>query len=323
MGVQPASFSTTNREIDAAAARIRDGHLVAFPTETVYGLGADATNGEAVARIYETKQRPHFNPLIVHVSDRNAADRLVRFNDAASRLAGAFWPGPLTLILPAKENNGISSLVTAGLDTLAIRVPEHPVARALLETAGRPVAAPSANRSGRVSPTSAAHVADEFQDTGIMVLDGGSSRSGLESTIVDLAGKHPAILRPGTITREEVEHVIGQPAQPAPIPSPSAPTAPGQLASHYAPTATIRLNACRANPGEALIGFGPDAPAAGDMVVNLSPTGDLREAAANLFDTLRTLDQQAPGTIAVMPIPDTGIGVAINDRLKRAAAPRA
>ncbi len=302
----------------AEAARIlRSGGLVAFPTETVYGLGADATNGNAVARIFEAKGRPRFNPLIAHVSNLEAAADLGEFSDEALVLAEKFWPGPLTLVLPLRPRarNRVSGLVTAGLDTIALRAPAHPAARRLLAAAGIPIAAPSANISGRVSPTCAAHAEEDLGAKVDMILDGGPTLGGLESTIVALAPA-PALLRPGGLAREEIEALLGRPLQDF---RETGVRAPGQLASHYAPRATLRLNAGQARPDEVLLGFGPDAP---EGAMNLSRTGDLREAAANLFAYLRALDAEGPAQIAVMPIPGTGLGEAINDRLRRASAPR-
>jgi L-threonylcarbamoyladenylate synthase len=302
----------------AEAARIlRGGGLVAFPTETVYGLGADATNGRAVARIFEAKGRPRFNPLIVHVTSSDAARDLAEFNDQAIALADEFWPGPLTLVLPLRADGRgrISELVTAGLDTVAIRVPAHPVAQRLIAAAQVPVAAPSANLSGHVSPTSARHAAQDLGAAVDVILDGGSSETGIESTIVAL-WPQPELLRPGGLPRESIQAVLGYRLQGH---HGTGVTAPGQLASHYAPRAALRLNAAEAGPGEVLLGFGPHAPAG---ALNLSPAADLREAAANLFAYLRALDAEAPHQIAVMPVPEMGLGEAINDRLKRAAAPR-
>ncbi len=305
-----------DRAAIAEAARIiRAGGLVAFPTETVYGLGADATQGQAVARIFEAKGRPRFNPLIVHLPDLEAARELAAFGDDALALARTFWPGPLSLVLPLSRGSRIGELVTAGLDTVALRVPSHPAARALLVAAGVPIAAPSANKSGRISPTRAAHVEEEFANTVDMILDGGRSEVGLESTIVALLPQ-PTLLRPGSIAREDIEAALERPLadfQAGKVQS------PGQLLSHYAPRASLRLNAAEAMPGEALLGFGPRAP---EGALNLSADGDLREAAANLFASLRALDASKPSRIAVMPIPLTGLGEAINDRLRRAAAPR-
>jgi L-threonylcarbamoyladenylate synthase len=297
-----------------AAALLTGGGLVAFPTETVYGLGADARDGAAVAQIYAAKDRPAFNPLIVHVADRQAAERYVIWSDTADQLATAFWPGPLTLVLPLRAGHGISSLVTAGLDTLAIRVPAHPTARDLLRAFGGPLAAPSANPSGRISPTTAAHVLAGLTGRIAAVLDAGACPVGLESTIVSLAGDTPTLLRPGGLAAEIIESVLGHPLHRPAATTPIS--APGQLASHYAPTAPVRLNAKTARADEALLGFGPMP-----CTQNLSPTGDLAEAAANLFDHLHQLDAMNR-PIAVAPIPDHGLGTAINDRLRRAAAPR-
>ena len=297
-----------------AAAVLAAGGLVAFPTETVYGLGADARDDLAVARIFEAKGRPRFNPLIVHVDTPQAARALVVWSEAADTLARAFWPGPLTLVLPLKADTGLSPLVTAGLPTLAVRVPAHPVARAVLAAHGGPVAAPSANPSGRISPTTAGHVVDGLSGRIEAIVDGGACGVGLESTILDLAGA-PTLLRPGGVPSEAIEAVLGAPlSRPRPQ---ETPTAPGQLASHYAPGAPVRLNVTQPEPGEAYLGFG-----AMDCTLNLSRAGDLTEAAANLFASLHALDAMAPAAIAVAPVPDTGLGRAINDRLRRAAAPR-
>jgi L-threonylcarbamoyladenylate synthase len=302
----------------AEAARIlRAGGLVAFPTETVYGLGADATNGKAVARIFEAKGRPRFNPLIAHVDSAGAARDLVQFTDEAAALAEAFWPGPLTLVLQRRPDarHRVSELVTAGLDTLAVRVPAHPVARQLIATAGVPIAAPSANLSGRVSPTCARHVEEDLGRAVDTILDGGATQAGLESTIVAFA---PALtlLRPGGLAREDIEAVLGRRLQDY---AQTGVLSPGQLASHYAPRSRLRLGATACEAGELLLAFGPGAP---EGALNLSPSGDLREAAANLFAYLRALDAQGPAQIAVMPIPRHGLGEAINDRLRRASAPR-
>jgi L-threonylcarbamoyladenylate synthase len=305
----------------ADAARIlRDGGLVAFPTETVYGLGANAEDGEAVTRLFEAKGRPRINPLIVHVSDRLAAERLGEFTPTARRLAQQFWPGPLTLVLRRKATATLSLLVSAGLDTIALRVPAHPISARLLAEAGVPIAAPSANISGRISPTEAAHVAAELGDRVALVLDGGKTTLGLESTVVGFEGGDAVLLRPGAVTRTEIEQVAGplRKREGADI------RAPGQLASHYAPRARLRLNACDLSDGEALLAFGghPTDSSTRHLTLNLSPAGDLREAAANLFAMLRELDASGADTIAVMPIPDVDLGEAINDRLARAAAPR-
>lgn len=304
-----------------AAELLRAGELVAFPTETVYGLGADATNGEAVARIYAAKGRPQFNPLIVHVADLDAARRIGKFSNNAEALARAFWPGPLTLVVERQPGSGISDLVTAGLETIAIRIPDNPVAQALLKASGRPLAAPSANRSGHVSATEARHVAADLEDSVAMILDGGATKRGVESTILDATGDTVVLLRPGAIATEDIEGLIGEKIKKS-APNPKAPSAPGQLESHYAPKAALRLNATDVKDGEALLAFGPTAPATKGPAINLSPSGDLIEAAAKLFAALRTLDATGARSIAVMPIPMTGLGEAINDRLARAAAPR-
>ena len=297
-----------------AARLLAEGQLVAFPTETVYGLGADARNGTAVAGIYAAKGRPSFNPLIVHVADAGAARAYVQWTATAERLAAAFWPGPLTLVLPLRPGHGIASLVTAGLDTLAIRVPAHPAAQALLRGFGGPVAAPSANPSGRISPTTADHVLAGLGDRIAAVLDDGPCPVGLESTIVGLGGAQATLLRPGGLAAEAIEAVLGAPLA---LPGRHAPlSAPGQLESHYAPQARVRLNATAPEPGELFLGFG-----AMDCDLNLSAAGDLAEAAANLFTHLHALDALGR-PIAVAPVPASGLGLAINDRLRRAAAPR-
>jgi L-threonylcarbamoyladenylate synthase len=307
-----------------AAARVLDGGgLVAFPTETVYGLGADAANGRGVARLYQAKGRPAFNPLIAHVPDAAAAQRLADFSADARRLAETFWPGPLTLVLPKARGCPVAELATAGLDTIAVRVPDHAVARALLAAFGRPIVAPSANRSGHVSPTTAQHVVADLSGRIDMVLDGGPTPVGVESTIVACLGQ-PALLRPGGLPRAEVERVLGQRVAELPAePDGDAPLAPGQLASHYAPRTPLRLDATGVRDGEVLLAFGPAPSSPALKVLNLSPSGDLVEAAANLFSHLRTLDAAGARAIAVMAIPHDGLGEAINDRLRRAAAPRA
>jgi L-threonylcarbamoyladenylate synthase len=296
-----------------AARLLRGGKLVAFPTETVYGLGADARNGNAVAGIFAAKGRPRFNPLIVHFADLVEAERHAVFSDTARRLADNFWPGALTLVLPRRADTPLSDLVSAGLDTVALRVPAHPVAASLLRQAGLPIAAPSANPSGGVSATTAAHVAEGLDDKIDFVLDGGPTPLGLESTVIgfDAAGV-PVLLRPGAIAREDIEALIGPLAK-----ADATIRSPGQLESHYAPRAALRLDARDREAGEALLGFGSSP----DATLNLSPSGDLREAAANLFAMLRELDKTAE-RIAVMPVPEIGLGEAINDRLRRAAAPR-
>ncbi len=305
--------------IEAAAACLVAGGLVAFPTETVYGLGADARQGKAIARLYAAKGRPSFNPLIAHVADAAAARRLARFDAEAFRLAAAFWPGPLTLVLPKRPDCGVADLGLAGLDSVAVRVPAHPVAHALLAAFNGPVVAPSANRSGHVSPTSAAHVLNDLRGRIDMVIDAGPSSVGVESTIVACLGA-PSLLRPGGLPREQIERVLGHALALAPI-ADEAPLAPGMLSSHYAPKARLRLDADAARPGEALLAFGPPPPFEG-VTLNLSPRGDLIEAAANLFSHLRALDASGADSIAVMKVPHEGLGEAINDRLARAAAPR-
>lgn len=321
----PERLTADAAGIARAAELLRAGELVAFPTETVYGLGADARNGQAVARIFEAKSRPRFNPLIVHVASAEAAASLVDLPEAGQRLASAFWPGPLTLVAPRRDDARIAELVSAGLPTLAVRVPAHQVARTLLHTFGGPVAAPSANPSGRISPTTADHVLDGLGDRIASVLDGGPCSVGLESTIIGLEageGRAATLLRPGGLPVEAIEAALG--ARLGPPPNAQAKvqgiSAPGQLASHYAPSAPIRLGATRPLAEELWLGFG-HSPGAD---LNLSPSGDLREAAANLFDHLRRLDHMGGGRrrIAVAPIPQTGLGLAINDRLARAAAPR-
>ncbi len=305
--------------IARAVAILRAGGLIAFPTETVYGLGADATSDAAVARIFAAKARPRFNPLIAHVADADQAFALVAANAPAERLAQRFWPGPLTLLLPKRPGCPVSLLATAGLDTLAVRVPAAPIAQTLLRQFGGPVAAPSANPAGRLSPTTAAHVAAGLCDRVDLILDGGACSVGVESTIVDLtAPDRPVLLRPGGVAREQLEAAIGPLAAHSPAEG-AAPTAPGQLSSHYAPARPVRLGARTPTAGEAYLGFGPGCPQAD---ANLSPSGDTTEAAANLFAMLRTLDRAPFTGIAVAPIPDRGLGEAINDRLSRAAAPR-
>jgi L-threonylcarbamoyladenylate synthase len=300
------------QDIAGFAATLRAGGVVAFPTETVYGLGADATNSDAVLKIYETKGRPRFNPLIVHVTDLDMARRYVGFSPLAERLA-QFWPGPLTLVLPRRADAGLSDIVTAGLDTVGVRVPNHALALELIRAAGVPLAAPSANPSGKLSPTTAEQVQRAFEGT-VPVLDGGPCQSGVESTIIAVDGETITQLRAGALAREEIERAIGRPVAVAA--EGSAVAAPGMLASHYAPNAMLRLDAKRAQPGEAYLAFG-----AGEGTLNLSPSGDLHEAARNLFAMLHELDARAE-RIAVAPIPHSGLGEAINDRLKRAAAPR-
>ncbi len=317
MPVVPAS----DQAIAEAAERLRAGRLVAFPTETVYGLGADATNGTAVAGIFAAKNRPRFNPLIVHVPSLIEAERLVVFCDVSHALAAAFWPGALTLVLPKRPGCPVADLTTAGLDTLAIRVPSHPLATKILRAAGVPVAAPSANRSGHVSPTRAEHVAADMADQDVLVVDGGAAPLGVESTVLAVQADKVIMLRPGGVTAEDIARVTGQPIERS-LHAQAKPLSPGQLASHYAPRADVRLEATGIAAGEAMLAFGPDVPEHDGPSVNLSVRGDLKEAAANFFAALRTLEASGAATIAVMPIPHTGLGEAINDRLQRAAAPR-
>lgn len=315
--IQTANLPATSEGLASAAAILRDGGLVAFPTETVYGLGGDARSDLAVARIFDAKGRPRFNPLIVHVPDLASARRFAQFDARAEAVASAFWPGPLTLVLPLRRDAGLSALVTAELETVAIRVPAHPLAVALLRAFGGPLAAPSANPSGRISPTRAAHVLEGLSGRIGAVIDGGACAVGVESTILGLADT-PELLRPGGIPVEALEAALG-------IHLPRSgdthkPSAPGQLASHYAPNAAVRLDAADRRPGEIRLGFGADSHA--DLT--LSGSGDLVEAAANLFHLLRAADALAgpDGAIAIAPIPEHGLGRAINDRLRRAAAPR-
>lgn len=307
-----------------AAAILQRGGLVAFPTETVYGLGADATNAQAVAGIYAAKERPSFNPLISHLESFEAARVQGIFDETASKLAEAFWPGPLTLVVPVAPTCTVSDLARAGLDSVGLRVPAHPLAHALLKATGRPVAAPSANRSGRVSPTDAAHVLGDLDGRIDAVIDGGSCDVGVESTIVACLGGAPRLLRPGGVPRETIEALIGQKLESGPEAGKS-PLAPGMLASHYAPRAQVRLDAMEIRPGEAALLFGSVMPSGIEQAkarLNLSRNGDLKEAAAHLFSYLRQLDASGAHTIAVAPIPETGLGEAINDRLRRAAAER-
>ncbi|MEC7300231.1 MAG: L-threonylcarbamoyladenylate synthase [Pseudomonadota bacterium] len=299
----------------SAAAILGRGGLVALPTETVYGLAGDATNDSAVAAIYQAKGRPSFNPLIVHVADASVAEGLVTVSPMAQRLADAFWPGPLTLVLPLRPDAGLSPLVTAGLTTLAVRVPEHPVAQGLLQVFGGGLAAPSANPSGRVSAVTADHVMTGLAGRIDAVLDGGPCSVGVESTIVGFDGDRAVILREGGVPAEALAEVLGH--DPDRRKEAGAITAPGQLASHYAPGGAVRINATKAQPDEVFVGFGPM-----ECDLNLSETGDLAEAAANLFRHFHQLDAEGAARIAVAPVPETGLGRAINDRLRRAAAPR-
>ncbi len=325
----PLATRVLNADAAAIAAAVRcltAGGLVAFPTETVYGLGADATDGEAVARLYQAKSRPTFNPLIAHVVDLAAARTLARFNADAEKLADKFWPGPLTLVLPKAQDCPVAELATAGLDSIAVRVPCHKVAQQILKAFGGPVVAPSANRSGHLSPTTAAHVLADLRGRVDLVVDGGATPVGVESTIVACLDE-PALLRPGGVPRDAIERTLDRPlVSPRPAAaSHDAPLAPGMLASHYAPRAKLRLDANEVESGESLLAFGPVLAAGTERavgVLNLSPRGDLIEAAANLFAHLRALDDAGAKAIAVMLVPHEGIGEAINDRLKRAAAPR-
>jgi L-threonylcarbamoyladenylate synthase len=311
------SRPATTETIDEAAALLRAAKLVAFPTETVYGLGADATDGEAVAAIFAAKGRPEFNPLIIHVASIEAAEMLVRFDDRARALAARFWPGALTLVLPRSEDCPVSLLAGAGLETLAVRVPGHPVAQALLTAAARPIAAPSANRSTHVSPTTAAHVADSLGDAVDLIVDGGACPVGIESTILDLVGETPVILRPGGVSAEDIEVVIGKVDTKGG--TEARPRAPGRMERHYATRLPLRTDATELRAGEALLAFGPEPIPSAVATLNLSPSSDLAEAAANLFAMMRALDRPPSTGIAVMPIPDTGLGQAIRDRLTRAA----
>jgi L-threonylcarbamoyladenylate synthase len=322
-------MTVTSEALAEAVRCLRAGGLVAFPTETVYGLGADATNAKGIARLYDAKGRPPFNPLIAHVRDAAAARGLGILDPVASRLAEVFWPGPLTLVVPRQPDCPVAELATAGLGTIALRVPAHKVARDLLAAFAGPIVAPSANRSGHVSPTTAQHVLSDLRGRIDLVLDGGPSPVGLESTIVACIGE-PTLLRPGGLPRTDIERALGHSLADSPrsielTDGGEAPLAPGQLPSHYAPRTPLRLNARAVSAGEALLAFGePLLPGSerAVSVLNLSPGADTIEAAANLFSYLRTLDALATSAIAVMPIPQIGLGEAINDRLQRAAAPR-
>ncbi|WP_200941015.1 L-threonylcarbamoyladenylate synthase [Methylobacterium sp. Leaf113] len=330
IGADATSEPTRRLRDDAAgvaeaAALLRAGRLVAFPTETVYGLGADAGDPAAVARIYAAKERPRFNPLIAHLSDLDAALPEGIFDADARRLAEAFWPGPLTLVVPASPTCRVCDLARAGLPSVALRVPAHPVARNLLRAVGRPVAAPSANRSGRVSPTDAGHVLGDLDGRIAALVDGGRSLVGVESTVVACLGGTPRLLRPGGITRAALVAHLGFDFAGLAAGDAAQPVGPGLLASHYAPRARVRLDATEVAPDEAVLLFGPDPVPGADRArarINLSPTGDLAEAAAHLFSALRQLDGIGADTIAVAAIAETGLGEAINDRLRRAAAPR-
>jgi L-threonylcarbamoyladenylate synthase len=327
VGLKTQILSAGEAATAAAARCLAQGGLIGFPTETVYGLGADASNAEAVARLYQAKGRPAFNPLIAHVGEFAAARRIGRFDAQAIALAEAFWPGPLTLVLPKTSDCAVADLATAGLDTVAIRIPAHGIARDILRAFGGPVVAPSANLSGHVSPTTAAHVQNDLAGRIDLIVDGGAVSVGVESTIVGCF-ETPMLLRPGGLPREAIERVLGRALAGVPEHSghaSGAPLAPGMLASHYAPRTPVRLDAIRVEPHEALLAFGPLTVAGSQgakAVMNLSTRGDLNEAAANLFGYLRTLDTRGAHTIAVMPVPHHGLGEAINDRLRRAAIGR-
>ncbi|MCC7016053.1 MAG: threonylcarbamoyl-AMP synthase [Rhodospirillales bacterium] len=320
----PRILPATGEAIAEAAKALRAGRLVAFPTETVYGLGADATDDRAVAAVFAAKDRPRFNPLIVHVPGAAAARTLATFDPRAEALAAAFWPGPLTLVLPRAHDCPVSRLVSAGLETIAVRVPDHGIARALLKACARPIAAPSANPSGRASPTTAAHVAALLDDRVDLILDGGPCRVGLESTVLDLCGAIPRVLRLGAIGPEDIARRLGErvaDASQEAADDDEERLSPGLSRRHYAPTVPLRRNAAEVRPGEALLAFGPEVPKApGATVLNLSLSGDVVEAAANLFAMLHALDESGAAAIAVMPIPERGLGRAINDRLRRAVA---
>jgi L-threonylcarbamoyladenylate synthase len=305
--------------IESAANLLRQGDIVSFPTETVYGLGADATNSKAIAKIFSAKNRPSFNPLIVHLSDPSKAEQYVEMNQIALTRAFAFWPGPFTMVLPLKENSPISDLITAGLDTVAVRVPANPVAHQLLEKFDGPIAAPSANKSGRISPTSAEHVDNEFGEELEFIIDGGKCDKGIESTIVQILKDKIIMLRPGSVTADDIETVTGSNLIINDETSDN-PVSPGQLKSHYAPSAKVLLNVKTPKENEAFLAFGNIEPCAN--MLNLSSTGNLEEAAANLFSMLRALDHLGLKSIAVASIPQSGLGIAINDRLSRAAAPK-
>lgn len=322
-------YEPTEENISAAAVMLQDGGIVTLPTETVYGLGADATNDFSVALIFEAKGRPAFNPVIVHYLDKATAEKDVIFNDAAEQLATVFWPGPLTMILPRRPESRLSLLTSAGLPTQAVRVPSHPVARQLIKALGRPIAAPSANASGNLSPTTPQHVLQSLGGRAGMILAGGKAEVGLESTVVDLTGDVPTLLRPGAITLEDLQMQLGEVHVETEAVTEN-PKSPGQLLKHYAPRTPLRLQAVDVKKGEALLAFGSlrfmgvegggfakDLPQG--RLLNLSESGDLNEAAANLFAMLHLLDEGKFARIAVMSIPDTGLGIAINDRLKRAA----
>ena len=318
-------LKATTKAINEAAAHLKRGKLVAFPTETVYGLGADATNEQAVKAIFAAKNRPLNNPLIVHVRDLRTAKKFASFSQTALKLGKAYWPGPLTLVLPQRAESGLAKQVSGSGTTIALRIPQSKVARALLECCDFPIAAPSANRSGHVSPTRAQHVADDLGDNVALILDDGPCQWGLESTVIDVTSPNPIVLRSGAIATKTIEHMLGQSLSHEPqFPKNGElqQRSPGMLESHYAPKATLRLNARTVNKGEGLLAFGPKPLQHDGPIINLSQAADLTEAAANLYAAMRVLDQARIQTIAVMPIPDHGLGEAINDRLRRAAAPR-
>jgi len=312
-------YIPTNKTFDLAVKMLKQGDIVSFPTETVYGLGADATNSQAVAKIFEAKSRPSFNPLIVHISSAALAGQFVTMNDLSAKLAECFWPGPFTMVLPLKPECGLSDLITAGLDTVAIRVPKNETAHELLAQFGGPIAAPSANKSGNISPTSAAHVSEEFGDNINMIIDSGPCEKGIESTIAQVKNDEIILLRPGNITAAEIEEKTGIKVKTN-IATTESPVAPGQLKSHYAPNSKMRLNVITPRKNEAFLAFGPCNTS--ENCLNLSPDADLAEAATNLFSMMRALDHLNLKAIAVAPIPHTGLGIAINDRLERAAAPK-
>ena len=324
----PRIVVANDKSISEAADLIKAGELVVLPTETVYGLGANALDGQAVAKIFQAKNRPQFNPLIIHVADRLAAEKFVHMNERAQKIADAFWPGPLTLILPRRDNSGVSDLVSAGLETLAVRVPSHKIMQTVMKRAGVPIAAPSANASGEPSATTPKHAAESLRENVSYILAAGACNVGLESTVLDLSGDVPIILRPGAITAEDIKPYLGDVA--IDFGTHEKPKSPGQLLKHYAPKIPVRLNAVDLEKGEALLAFGSikfmgikGGGSAKDLpegtLKNLSEEADLVEAAAHLFSMLRDLDRPEHKAIAVMNIPDTGLGVAINDRLKRAA----
>jgi L-threonylcarbamoyladenylate synthase len=312
--------AATEEAIRQAARALARGDIVAFPTETVYGLGANALDGTAVAKVFAAKERPRFNPLIVHVLGLAEAEAYAVLDRTARKLGEAFWPGPLSLVLRKRTGCAIADLVSAGLDTIALRAPAHPVARSLLAESELPIAAPSANRSGRISPTTAAHVEAELGDQPAMILDGGPCPLGLESTVVSLTRPTPTLLRSGALPREVIEAALGQ--RLAEAREVARPASPGQLATHYAPSTPLRLGATTVHANEVLLAFGRDVPKGALAAINLSASGDLKEAAAKLFGALRELDQAGATAIAVMPIPSHGLGEAINDRLQRAANAR-